>query len=181
LKADNHIVFSALLKIVVSYYLILKKIKCGFKGAQSHLLIWLPEFNLLRFGTDGLASMITSSFSKKTPHLLVHPDRQDSNRRFSVAAACSSAEKFAILTQLSSWFRYFDNPNVGFAIIEHKTWVYCYFDKIRAFNTSTHVFAPYRTILPFCSFHVPGSLARWLAGCCPLLSRFFHVQVLRHS
>jgi hypothetical protein len=32
-----------------------------------------------------------------------------------------TAEKFAILTQLSSWFRYFDNCNVGFAIIGHQT------------------------------------------------------------
>jgi hypothetical protein len=46
------------------------------------------------------------------------------------------AEKFAILTQLSSWFRFFDNPNVGFAIIGHQTWVPCYFDTIRTFYTS---------------------------------------------
>jgi hypothetical protein len=31
------------------------------------------------------------------------------------------AEKIAIVTQLSSWFRYFDNPNAGFVIIGHQT------------------------------------------------------------
>jgi hypothetical protein len=45
-------------------------------------------------------------------------------------------EKFAILTQLSSWFRYFDNPNVGFVIVGHQTRAPYYFDTIRTFNTS---------------------------------------------
>jgi hypothetical protein len=45
-------------------------------------------------------------------------------------------EKFAIVTQLSSWFRYFDNPNVAFTIVGHQTWATCYFDTIRTFHTS---------------------------------------------
>jgi hypothetical protein len=35
------------------------------------------------------------------------------------------------------WFRYFDNPNVGFVIVGHQTWVPCYFDTMRTFNTSS--------------------------------------------
>jgi hypothetical protein len=41
-----------------------------------------------------------------------------------------------LLTQLSSWFRYFDNPNVGFVIVGHQNWAPCYFDTMRTFNTS---------------------------------------------
>jgi hypothetical protein len=48
-----------------------------------------------------------------------------------------NAEKFAIVTQLSSWFRYFDNRNVGFTIIGHQMCACCYFDTIRTFNTSS--------------------------------------------
>jgi hypothetical protein len=45
-------------------------------------------------------------------------------------------EKFSILTQLSSWFRHYDNPNVGFGIVGHHMWAPCYFDTIRTFSTS---------------------------------------------
>jgi hypothetical protein len=48
-----------------------------------------------------------------------------------------SSEQFAIVTQLSSWFRYFDNPNADFVIIGHQTWAPYYFDTIRTFNTSS--------------------------------------------
>jgi hypothetical protein len=75
------------------------------------------------------------------------------------------SEKFAIVTQLSSWFRYFDNPNADFVIIGHQTWAPYYFDTIRTFNTSSPC---------ICAVYDQNALPSgcWLlAGLLPLAAR----------